>query len=185
MAADPIETFARIILQDVTDALARGTKHFTIDGEPLLTVEAVIGAIARDGQIVLEATNDSTSVFEDLSVVEVVKVQTFTFTVDDEVIHWDVGAATEAVTRGEVLARLELPLEYMMHVARNNDYDPAHVAEVDYTQPGIAVEHEHDGQMYHVLIDGTHRCVRALLERKPFYAWILSRAVADRCRVTL
>ena len=85
---------------------------------------------------------------------------------------------------GESVACPPLPHDYLAHVASHNEFDEAHVAEVDVSEPGIAVEHEYHGQTYHVLIDGTHRAVRALREGREFRAFILPVAVADRCRVS-
>lgn len=42
---------ARLLIRDIRAALARGTKHYALDGRPLLTVEDVLAALEQDGAI--------------------------------------------------------------------------------------------------------------------------------------
>lgn len=44
---------ARLLIADIADALAHGTKHYALDGRPLLTVEDVLVALEQDEAIEL------------------------------------------------------------------------------------------------------------------------------------
>jgi hypothetical protein len=48
------EQNARLLIQSVRDALANGTLHFDKNGVPLYTVEAVLAALQRDGEVILQ-----------------------------------------------------------------------------------------------------------------------------------
>jgi hypothetical protein len=45
---------ATLLLREVEEALERGTKHYAVDGRPLLTVEAICEALLADGKIEFE-----------------------------------------------------------------------------------------------------------------------------------
>jgi hypothetical protein len=49
-----IDDDARILIASVERALARGTKHFDIDGNALNTVEEILEALCIDGRIRFE-----------------------------------------------------------------------------------------------------------------------------------
>lgn len=56
----PYSTFvsALELIAAVTSELAKGTKHYSQDGTPLLTPLEVLTALNRDGTIILEALPD-------------------------------------------------------------------------------------------------------------------------------
>jgi hypothetical protein len=47
---------AILLIIEAEDALARGTKHYDVDGKPLTSVLAIITALSRDGEILIEPT---------------------------------------------------------------------------------------------------------------------------------
>lgn len=114
---------------------------------------------------------------------ELTRQQTFTYEIPGRTpLVWDVNAAFEAVARGEIDGWTELPPEALAHIARANVYDEAAVERADPTAYGIAVEVRHsDGRDYSILIDGTHRAVKAYRDGVPFRAVILTRAAARAC----
>lgn len=50
---DPKE-LARIVIQEVRDALARGTKHFSKSGRSLNTVVEILECLSKEGEIVFQ-----------------------------------------------------------------------------------------------------------------------------------
>jgi hypothetical protein len=103
--------------------------------------------------------------------------QIYTYTIAPEggggSLSWNAslaGALVKALPREP----LEVPLEAMRDIVRRNDYDPARLPHVAPRQPGIAVQiFEFDHTLAWVLIDGTHRCARALQEHRAFWVYPL------------
>lgn len=102
---------------------------------------------------------------------------------------WSISRAKyEALDPANVEFTAEVPREQLTYIAANNDFDEAHLARVDITQPGIAAPlkspPEFGGQVTHILIDGTHRAINALRTGQPFYARILTVEAGNRCLMT-
>ena len=53
------EEKARILLQEIHEALERGTKHYALDGTPLLTAKEIVEALMRDQQIRFEPAGET------------------------------------------------------------------------------------------------------------------------------
>lgn len=49
---------AQILIDEIQAALDRGTKHYSLGGQELTTVQAIVEALLHDGQIVFEPTKD-------------------------------------------------------------------------------------------------------------------------------
>lgn len=107
--------------------------------------------------------------------VQSVKHESFTYEIPGHgKIIWDVTTARERADAGGIAATVMIDKEQMELIARNNDWQASKLAHVDIAIPGIGAPMVWQGQIIYVLIDGTHRCVRALHEGKPFEARLLS-----------
>jgi hypothetical protein len=49
---------AIVLIEDIRAALARGTKHFAIDGTPLLTDVDILQALLKDRSIIFEPADE-------------------------------------------------------------------------------------------------------------------------------
>lgn len=56
MSDTPAETLAKakLLIKATEQALADGTKHYDVNGNPLNTVKEVLAALTRDGKIEFE-----------------------------------------------------------------------------------------------------------------------------------
>lgn len=101
-----------------------------------------------------------------------------------EPFMWDVTIAQQLVAAGAIEATIAMPFEDMAEVVSKNDVVPEHVDRVDPTIPGIAAPIINPcltprGISY-VLIDGTHRCAKALRQQQPFIVYLLTDVAARR-----
>lgn len=110
----------------------------------------------------------------------------YTYSVDGHGdIVWDIGLALAFANAGEIETTIEVDRDQMAMIAARNDFNEARLAEVDPSIPGIAapVWIPQIDQRVYVLIDGTHRCVRALRDGVPFHARVLTHVAALKCMV--
>ncbi len=90
-------------------------------------------------------------------------------------------ALREVDTPGSVLMTVEIEREELAAIQRRNFWIPERIDAVDPTIPGIGVPLSHAGQLFYILIDGTHRAVKALRDGVKFEARLLTDAAARRC----
>lgn len=113
-----------------------------------------------------------------------VQHEAFTFTtILGDAITWDVTRARDHVTRGNVVGFSEIPVSTLAEIAALNAWQEDVVATADPTQHGIAAPIVAMGHVIYVLIDGTHRAVRALRDHVPFSAWLLNDVANRDCVV--
>jgi hypothetical protein len=95
---------------------------------------------------------------------------------------WDVTAAKQILTTWTREA-LPMPAEVTADIARQYRYAEERLPLVDPALPGIAASFWYPPEQRRVLvlIDGTHRCVRAMREGRPFHVFLLSEAESDSC----
>ena len=100
---------------------------------------------------------------------------------------WYVTLAQEIVAQGGLDIE-EVVREQQQHIATHYDITEAKVARAHIGTPGIAAPFIWQGNstiappgIVYILIDGTHRAVRAYRERKPFYCYVLSPAQSRAC----
>lgn len=95
---------------------------------------------------------------------------------------WDVTAAKHILTTWTREA-WPIPEEVMENIARQYSYAEERLPLVDPTVPDIAASFWYPAEQRRVLvlIDGTHRCVRARREGLPFHVFLLSEAESDSC----
>jgi hypothetical protein len=98
-------------------------------------------------------------------------------------ITWDIGRAKRQLDAGHIVQPAPAPIDpaVMQHIADHNEYDDAVVASANPKEWGIAAPILWQGAIQYVLIDGTHRCIKALREGKPFYAYLLTDEAARAC----
>ena len=113
-------------------------------------------------------------------------MQTFEYSFPNgDQIVWSVDKAMDLVRDGQVLTLMELPRDQMLLIAQRNEWSLSKLEDADPSEPGIAapiiVTRDEQPQLgpelkhiIYVLIDGTHRCVRALCNGVPFKAHILT-----------
>lgn len=110
-------------------------------------------------------------------------VETFLFTPEngEPPIRWNVSYAKQLVAAGYYVALKPVDRETMQQISERNSWDPAHVETVDETTPGIAAPYLHEGTLIYILIDGIHRCVKALRKGTSFHAYLLSYEAETAC----
>lgn len=121
-----------------------------------------------------------------------VKLETYTHTFDREGVDYaplvyDITLAKfliEKTPREAILATVSIDREAMAEIAERNDWNEAHLTEVDIADPGIGAPFLWNNAIEYLLIDGTHRCVRAMREGKTFRAHLLSDDAAKRCLIS-
>jgi hypothetical protein len=97
-------------------------------------------------------------------------------------VVWDITLAKQCVELpGGVLTVVDIPLDEMARIVARNTHDPTRLPHVDPSHPGIAAPLVFDGRVAYVLIDGQHRCARALQEGIVFKAQLLADAAARLC----
>lgn len=109
--------------------------------------------------------------------------ETYEYTIPGyETVWWNISRAKWEV-RDPANVEVTVPIErdQMQAIADRNDFDPDHLATVDETQPGIGAPIFIEDEVAYILIDGTHRCVKALRADRPFYAQLLTHAANERC----
>ena len=107
------------------------------------------------------------------------------FPLPGDPLVWDITRAKELVAEGRVIRRVPMDANGMREIAQNNDWNPAHLPNVDPALPGIAAPIIVPGiGTIYTLIDGTHRCVRALLEGRIFYADLLTDEAGRACLIS-
>ena len=96
---------------------------------------------------------------------------------------WNVALA-KALIASRYVEEVTLEPSEMQAIAERSSYDEAHLKDVDPAIPGIGAPMIWEGQIIYVLIDGIHRCVRALREQRPFLARLLTDEDARLCVVS-
>jgi hypothetical protein len=100
--------------------------------------------------------------------------EVFEYTVPDRgTLLFNIDAAKKAVADGRILRTVEIDRAEMEHIASRNLIRAEYVAAADHTQPGIAAPMLVDDEVIYILIDGNHRCARAVQINAPFFAHIL------------
>ena len=104
----------------------------------------------------------------------IAQVEAYTYTFDSgEAIVWNVDEAKRLIARRRVDI-IDVPREELAVIKARNEWSPPRVAQVDPTIPGIGAPILFDGNIGYILIDGTHRCVRALELDIPFKVALLT-----------
>lgn len=118
--------------------------------------------------------------------IEVVRIEKFSYEVPGyRPVAWNINIAKELVESGRVVRRVEIDREELRNIMTRNAWDEEGVARADPSKPGIGapiVDHVNKCVLY-VLIDGTHRAVRALRDGVPFTANLLTDAAAEACTI--
>src|SRR5215472_8997952 len=112
------------------------------------------------------------------------EVYTVTRYRDNALLAFDIELAHEFCQDGRVPQLIEPDvLDMISHV---NGITEAHVDHVDPSFPGIAcpVDYTPEGQPVLGLIDGSHRAAKCRRERRPFFAFHLTREEAELCQQT-
>lgn len=126
-------------------------------------------------------------VFETESAVLVrtqVEHEAFTFTtVLGETFTWDITRAREHVEKQDVAGLDEIPIGVLQEIAASNEWEQSVVDKADPSRPGIAAPIVAMGQVIYILVDGTHRAVKALQQGRTFSAWLLTPAANRACLV--
>jgi hypothetical protein len=118
---------------------------------------------------------------ESLSI-ETVDLETFRYDIPGyQTLVWNVTRAKAEIAAGQVLATVPIVPEEMAAIEAKNGFDPAHLDQVDHTQPGIGAPFWWKGQVQYLLIDGTHRCVKAHRAGAEFQVRLLTDRGARRC----
>lgn len=99
---------------------------------------------------------------------------------DHGTLVWNVTIAKLEAAEGNLIATVEMSREDMAGVVRQNSFEEAHLADVDITLPGVGAPVVWENKILYVMIDGTHRCVRAYREDKPFVVQLLTDEAAKR-----
>ena len=101
------------------------------------------------------------------------------------IAQWDIDQAIREVAEGNFFAIDWLTDEAKQGVYERCGWDADKLARVDPSIPGIGAPLRIPslGVVSYILIDGTHRCVRAYLEKLPFGAKLLTDEAAKRCLV--
>lgn len=107
----------------------------------------------------------------------------FTTTLDGGgTVTWDTTLAVElANVDAHVRAVVDIDVVEMRGIMERNDWSEAKIATVDCSIPGVGAPIEVNGEKFYILIDGTHRCVRALRDGLIFRARLLTVMAAARC----
>jgi hypothetical protein len=114
-------------------------------------------------------------------------VETYMFhTNAGETAFYNISMAEEIVRRGLEqglkIQIVEIDRHNMQGIVERNGWDQAHVDETTLSTPGLAAPVRGlDGQVFYLLIDGTHRCVRAYQRGLPFFAYLLPDPAAKAC----
>ena len=110
--------------------------------------------------------------------------ETFTYEIPGYgTLHWNVTHAQRAVAAGQVEAHVTVDREQLAAIAAKNEWTQARVDQADPTIPGIGAPVIWQGQIIYILIDGTHRAVRAHQTGVPFEADLLTEAASRACLI--
>lgn len=113
---------------------------------------------------------------------EVLFAETYSYEIPGHApMLWNVSQAIIECENGHVDAVVPIAHAEMAGIVNQCGWDEAHLARADPERPGIAAPIRLDGVVFFILIDGTHRCVRAYREQRPFLARCLSLEAAQRC----
>jgi hypothetical protein len=113
-----------------------------------------------------------------------VEHEAFTFTtILGETFTWDITRARDHVQRGDVVGLDEIPRGVLAEIAASNDWQQDVVDKADPSKHGIAAPIVALGEVIYILVDGTHRAVRALQQGQPFSAWLLTPEANRACLV--
>lgn len=113
-----------------------------------------------------------------------VEHEAFTFTtILGETFTWDITRARDHVQRGDVAGLDEIPRGVLAEIAASNDWKQDVVDKADPSKHGIAAPIVALGQVIYILVDGTHRAVRALQQGQTFSAWLLTPEANRACLV--
>ena len=117
-------------------------------------------------------------------VLDFLHVETFRYTIPGHgTLIWNVSAAKDAIAAGQVLTRVPIAREQMAGIVAKNEYEEARVAMVDPSRPGIGAPFLWEGRVEYLLIDGTHRCVKAYRMGVPFEVDLLTDEAAKACLI--
>lgn len=106
----------------------------------------------------------------------------FTYTTErGHQLMWDVTRAKAEVAAGHTIATVPIAPSELAEIAARNDWTAARVAIADPTLPGIGAPMVWEGSVIYILIDGTHRAVRAHQTDGVFSAHLLTDEAARRC----
>lgn len=98
---------------------------------------------------------------------------------------WDINLAREEADAGHLVATAEIDRDQMQEISERNEFDEAKVELVDDSLPGIGaplrIPPQFGTGIAYILIDGTHRCIKALRHGRIFKARLLTDEAADRC----
>lgn len=97
-------------------------------------------------------------------------------------VVWNVSLAITLLEHERYcLVTVPVAEDVMRHVATVNAWTRERAAQVDVSVPGIGAPVIIDGAIGYQLIDGTHRCARALADKRPFFARLLTDEAARMC----
>lgn len=110
-----------------------------------------------------------------------IRVETFEYTIEAVgSILWNVTLAKQLIER-RYHAVVDIAVSDMQDIVERNEYDPNHLKNVDPTCPAIAAPILWEKKIIYVMIDGIHRCARALQDGLPFQAKLLTDDDARAC----
>ncbi len=111
----------------------------------------------------------------------VLVIETFRFEIPDVgIILWNITLAKDLIEqRSQDI--IEIVKEEMVKIVLRNEYDHDHSNHVDPSIPGIGAPIVFENTIIYMLIDGIHRCARALRDNVPFYARLLTDDDARAC----
>lgn len=112
------------------------------------------------------------------------EVYTVTRYRDHALLAFDIELAHEFCQDGRAPQLIEI--EVLDMILQVNGITAEHVDHVDPSFPGIAcpVDSTPEGQPMLGLIDGSHRAAQCRRDRRPFFAFHLTREEAERCQQT-
>jgi hypothetical protein len=98
-------------------------------------------------------------------------------------LEYSITCAQAAIDRGAIEATVLMTEEQMRDVVAKNEIDHARLDDVDPAVPGIGAPIVWEGAIIYILIDGSHRCARALRDGTPFRVHLLTDQAAADCLV--
>jgi hypothetical protein len=109
------------------------------------------------------------------------EVFTYTF-IDGRRMMWNIDRAKAILDSGRgMFQTIALTRDAMQDTLTNNDIDAAKLAAADPAQPGIGAPCCFAGHCFYLLIDGTHRAVKALQTNVGFDVRLLTDEAAREC----
>ena len=111
----------------------------------------------------------------------VITVYTHTLPNGDE-LQWNVDEAQRIVAAFPREPEWVSPV-FQVQVYRNQEVNRAHLKDVNEDEPGIVAPIIINGEQFHVLVDGNHRCVKATEMLKNFSVYPLTPEESLRCLI--